>query len=1109
MTDIQEEDFVHTLELLPRVLTLIASTDHEIKDDTYLEKIMSWLQSSFRDKDKLCPLLSSSTFKFLSSVSSPDKDCSSSCLSFALKLLPSLVISITKHSQEKRMMEIPARTAASPAIGGVCEEGAGTIHTAPSISVPYQSHDSSISTNGSFRNAEIEAVDVQDGNIFHKDLVKIGTDLLKKSLKREFWEDVSIRNSWMLAVIDLTDQSAWIPILNEIGAFSKSMELLKDQSMFVVKAAQLFLAKIIHSSDVTKDRDDFYLKQSIHDTTDASNSQSKEGELNGQVSSKQTNQLHQTKDEEVVSSGVVKKDSDVKNSQFPLVKRKLNEATADSDEDRLSKVAKHSQQETVHSLKKAQYEHSEYKKDTSVILSKWKNDIMQLVLVSGETLSSGKYDQLATSLQTCQDHNTASSIGILSHLLGISSEVGVYLIAKNSLIQQYCSVLQQKDARPVLVEAVVKIFCLFLEQSTELLSLPEDTLWSQIDDIMSVAFQKLVETRKLKQFCQLLPALLGLCNKMDHVKCLPVGIKNEVKMLMSILMVSLKVSLEDVNQSGIKENQALPPKVISFFQSATKQDLYSVKYYSLVCLERIILEGSLHLAVGCTELLEALNALIGWILCQHLTFSKQKVDRFLKQYLDVLKALQEKDAEPNLFLPIMHSVMQLISSSDCDNTVLNKSLHLLKFHVLFGQTEGLLVDDQQLMKKAVDALQKHLLSLQWEARDSAINFIGTLLAISDGAITNWFIQTKLHHYIWDRLEDEESYVREASLNALGKLSQNQTLWKHFMEHYDIKEIDIIKKVTAILMKDPGGFARRAAINLLCSWLKEDNWVRSSLLLLPKWKSDETVATEESCVTIPAMVFCAVTAASRDLDWEVKLSSLEFWGEFLQAVVPEFILPDVAADMNKSKRNHSKDDNQKAETCLVGNFDNLKKVEQAVSNPGGERELLRCQRNIPQYASVFDDLEIAVNDCNTDIAGSRAEANSFERRQHMISTNAKDIAAPVSWIEILDEHICLRLLFEKLEDEDRTVCSRACEILLSLKAHLTRVSDGYDGTGIKCGESDEGSQLKHILYLIAKHKIDEVLNGCLEGSQEKMSSLLEEILSAANVSADKKINIDCY
>lgn len=246
------------------------------------------------------------------------------------------------------------------------------------------------------------------------------------------------------------------------------MELLEDQSMFVVKAAQLFLAKIIPLSDVTKDRDDFYLKQSIHCTTDASNSPSKEGELNGHVLTKQTSQSCQTKAEKVESSGGVKKDTDVQNSQFPLVKRKLSESDADSDEDRLSKVAKHSQQETDHSVKKAQCEHLEHKIDTSVILSKWKNDIMQLILVSGETLSSGKHDKLATSLQTCQDYNVTSSIGILSHLLGISPEVGVNVIVKNSLIQQFCSVLQQKDARPGLVEAVVKLFCLCLEKLTEL-----------------------------------------------------------------------------------------------------------------------------------------------------------------------------------------------------------------------------------------------------------------------------------------------------------------------------------------------------------------------------------------------------------------------------------------------------------------------------------------------------------------------------------------------------------------------------------------------------------------------------------------------------------------
>lgn len=61
---------------------------------------------------------------------------------------------------------------------------------------------------------------------------------------------------------------------------------------------------------------------------------------------------------------------------------------------------------------------------------------------------------------------------------------------------------------------------------------------------------------------------------------------------------------------------------------------------------------------------------------------------------------------------------------------MNKGLQVLKTFVLLYERGDAIKDP--LMEKAKDVLEKQLMSLHWEARDSAVKFIGTLTENQNG-----------------------------------------------------------------------------------------------------------------------------------------------------------------------------------------------------------------------------------------------------------------------------------------------------------------------------------------------------------------------------------------
>lgn len=250
-----------------------------------------------------------------------------------------------------------------------------------------------------------------------------------------------------------------------------------------------------------------------------------------------------------------------------------------------------------------------------------------------------------------------------------------------------------------------------------------------------------------------------------------------------------------------------------------------------------------------------------------------------------------------------------------------------------------------------------------------------------------------------------------------------------------------------------------------------------------------------------MVFLAVVTATRDFDWEVKLSALEFWGEFYTAIVPGLQLTSGLT---------TKTDCGKGETIPVEH------IRESVHIVDGNQSTsvtpnngpLKDSSNTPEYAAVFE-METGLGDgnypCKLDSKVDQVLCCHGESKDNVVLEK-------LSWIKMLHNHTFFNLLLEKLSDEDTTVCERACEILSDIRRHLKELCECIskeDSVKDSAIPSSEVEKLRKELKNLEGYGIEETHRGCLEASSEKMAPLLQEILYATDKVSNANQDIDCY
>ncbi|XP_053131713.1 BRCA1-associated ATM activator 1 isoform X1 [Hemicordylus capensis] len=237
-----------------------------------------------------------------------------------------------------------------------------------------------------------------------------------------------------------------------------------------------------------------------------------------------------------------------------------------------------------------------------------------------------------------------------------------------------------------------------------------------------------------------------------------------------------------------------------------------------------------------------------------------RVQRAALSLLGALSQWASCDADTEQVYDIL---LFYLKSPDTSSTVLKAAFQatlkwVLRFSGTSGPAEGF-QHHKQFLRDVLPILQKRLCSPRWEVRDSALEFL--TLAIKHLKEQEWFWQALLSSEVpalaEGLLEDPESYVRASAVKALGQFSLAVSTGSKAAtldSNGSNPEAGIAARLLDILSLDSEGFPRRAAMGVFIDWLREGH--------------PDVMAGPE------AFVSRVLQAVSGDLDWEVKVSSLE-------------------------------------------------------------------------------------------------------------------------------------------------------------------------------------------------------------------------------------------
>lgn len=172
----------------------------------------------------------------------------------------------------------------------------------------------------------------------------------------------------------------------------------------------------------------------------------------------------------------------------------------------------------------------------------------------------------------------------------------------------------------------------------------------------------------------------------------------------------------------------------------------------------------------------------------------------------------------------------------------------------------LLVETDSHMNEIGPTLYKRLHDVNWEVRDSVLEVLNTIAAISENKypafqellLTNQFLQLAVDI----AKSDSESYVRASALIFISTAVQIHKLWEEELSQLNLPDMAI-----HLLNNESEAIVRKEAVILM-----------KELYIHYKWP--KTVIDTMSRVMATAAVF--------DLHWEVKTSALEYWKQFIKS-----------------------------------------------------------------------------------------------------------------------------------------------------------------------------------------------------------------------------------
>ncbi|XP_028261952.1 integrator complex assembly factor BRAT1 isoform X2 [Parambassis ranga] len=234
-----------------------------------------------------------------------------------------------------------------------------------------------------------------------------------------------------------------------------------------------------------------------------------------------------------------------------------------------------------------------------------------------------------------------------------------------------------------------------------------------------------------------------------------------------------------------------------------------------------------------------------------------------KYALEALTALHSSPGMKEMLPEVTTLLIQYLNNPDSDPSVLHKSYQALVKWMSVCTDLSCVTD--KLGQDLIQVVRKRVCDVRWEVRDSTVEFLGHLAGahvcqtpaeeahdMSEVLLGGCCCTVPL---LKEALQDPESYVRASAISALA-----QTLTQSWQQGAALtqEQTAIVTRLLGILSQDTEGFARRAVVRYFITW----------------FSSSSSHSPSSSSSFLMQSVCSALSQGSADLDWEVKVYTLE-------------------------------------------------------------------------------------------------------------------------------------------------------------------------------------------------------------------------------------------
>ncbi|XP_060081779.1 BRCA1-associated ATM activator 1-like [Ylistrum balloti] len=259
------------------------------------------------------------------------------------------------------------------------------------------------------------------------------------------------------------------------------------------------------------------------------------------------------------------------------------------------------------------------------------------------------------------------------------------------------------------------------------------------------------------------------------------------------------------------------------------------------------------------------------------------------------------------------SVLDVMKTESLDHVTFSKCLDVLCVLTpeMLLATDSMFKDGEAFDQCLTNTLQFSLCCIDWERRDTTLVFLTKLLSSCQdrSEVTAWLKDSRLCLYIYQTLDDSNSYVRATALTSLQRVLESSKLTTYLLQQCDITMDDIIRKVLTVLQDDTEAFARRECISFVTRM----------------WSS---VHGDLKVNTLQILV----ERTSNDFDWEVKAKLVDFWEMLIEEGLTgsDVQLPSYVDSLLPSEKHQNFEQTKGAfesieELVKTGCFDSLLKL----------------------------------------------------------------------------------------------------------------------------------------------------------------------------------------